>query len=149
MSVVGFLFRRNADERHCRRHMYQGVGAVLIACLLIAVTNTLSKTHILSSTVMFMTGYAMLEVFSKVWTINFIAVLRQQGEVCGVTNEGYMAFARYKAAGGFLGFFVAYLLFGFVDMLNLTLMLVAFTAITAATIAIRTKDVKKATLRQP
>lgn len=40
MSVVGFLFRRNADDRHCRRDMYQGVGAVLIACVLIAVTIT-------------------------------------------------------------------------------------------------------------
>ncbi|CAH6977005.1 membrane hypothetical protein [Vibrio chagasii] len=140
MSIVAFVFKGAVSADKYRRDMYVAIGLVLLSCFLIGCTPLIGEFGLTLSAIIFLCGYVLLEVFSKVWTINFIAHLKHQAGLSGVLHESYMAFARYKAAGGFIGFLVAYALYGYLDVVQLAVLLTLVVAVAVVAISLSRKD---------
>ncbi|MDK9790647.1 hypothetical protein [Vibrio sp. D431a] len=111
MTAIGFLVHRRPNPQKYIIHMSVGLFASLLSCVFI-VLSTIDKTvlELQEAAVVFLLAYASLEVTSKVWTVNFIAALTKVSSNLDEPEVAYKCFAKYKSAGGAIGYGVAFLL---------------------------------------
>lgn len=144
MSLLGFIFSSNADESACRKGTFTGYFGSMVACasiVVLYVTHQALPVYLALS--IFLVSMVVLEISSKVWTINYICHLKAESKRTDCEQGAFMWFMRYKSLGGFIGFFAAFIMHGLLPIECISAIIIACASIYAWVIWLSRKDLTK------
>lgn len=142
MALVGFLFNKTSLSAYYRRSMYLGLYASLFASMLICYLFGIDEESMSPLVIgLSLVAFFVLEVSSKVWSVNFMSQLRFQAQNTKCPDSAFMAFARFKTAGGVIGYLLGYALLVLeYDVARIGVTLAVLSVISTLFILINRKD---------